>query len=170
MIIRRAIESDLPAILAIYNHEIETSTAIYLDEPQTLGQRAEWFAGRQAAGFPIFVLEDETGVAAFGTYGPFRHYPGYRFCVEHSLYVAESRRRRGYGAQMLATLIDAATKQGMHTMVAAIDTENEHSLDLHRAAGFTPVGHLKEIACKFGRWLDLVLLQKNLDSRLCPPL
>ena len=169
MRIRPAIESDLPDILAIYNHEIATSTSVYIDEPHTLEQRKEWFASKQAAKLPILVMEDETGIAAFGSYGPFRPFPGYRLCVEQSLYVAETRRRRGYGKLVITALIETATAQGLHTMVAAIDTENEHSLELHRTLGFTPVGHLREVACKFGRWLDLVLMQKNLDARVCPP-
>jgi phosphinothricin acetyltransferase len=168
MRIRPAIEADLPAILAIYNHEIATGTAIYIDEPQNLAQRAEWFAAKRDAGLPVFTLEDEQGLAGFGTYGPFRSQPGFRYCVEHSLYVAENRRGRGYGRQLLATLIDAAAAQGMHTMVAAIDAQNERSIKLHTDFNFTRVALLPEVACKFNRWLDLVLLQKTLDDRSSP--
>ena len=165
MQIRPATNSDLPAILAIYNHEIATGTAIYIDEPQTLEHRAEWFAAKQTAGFPVFVLEDELGVAGFGTYGPFRHLPGYRFCVEHSLYVAENRRGRGYGRKLLATLIEAATAQSMHTMIAAIDAANHRSIKLHTNFNFIQVGRLPEVGYKFNRWLDVVLLQKTLNHR-----
>jgi L-amino acid N-acyltransferase YncA len=168
MSIRRAHESDLPAILSIYNHEILTGTAIYIDEPQTLEQRAHWLAVKQEAGLPVFVLEDADGVAGFGTYGPFRFFPGYRFCVEHSVYVAHTKRRLGYGKQLLATVIEAVSAQGMHTMIAAIDAENEGSIKLHSEFGFTRVGHLPQVACKFNRWLDLVLLQKTLDGRGTP--
>ena len=165
MRIRAATETDLLAILAIYNHEIATSTAIYIDEPQTLAQRAEWFNAKQVARLPVLVIEDESGVAGFASYGPFRHYPGYRFCVEHSLYVAENRRGHGYGRQLLTALVEIATANGLHTMIAAIDAANARSIKLHLDFGFQQVAHMPEVGHKFNRWLDLVLLQKTLDTR-----
>ena len=164
MIIRPATSADLPAILAIYNHEIATSTAIYIDEPQTLAQREAWFAAKSAAALPVLVLENESGVAGFGTYGPFRTLPGYRYCVEHSLYVAENKRGLGYGKQLLTALIETATAQGLHTMIGVVDAQNEASIRLHRAFGFEQAGHLKQAGFKFNRWLDVVFLQKMLRS------
>jgi L-amino acid N-acyltransferase YncA len=163
---RPALESDLPAILAIYNREILTGTAIYIDEPQTLSQRTEWFAAKQQAGMPVIVLEDADGVAGFGAYGIFRNFPGYRFCVEHSIYVAEQKRRLGYGRILLTTLIDAASAQGKHTMIAVIDGQNQGSIRLHQAFGFTQAGYLKEAGTKFGRWLDVVFMQKILAPQI----
>lgn len=162
---RPAIESDLPAIAAIYNHEILTSTSVYTDEPQTLEQRREWFTAKKDAGMPVFVLEDGDGVAGFGTYGRFRNFTGYRFCVEHSIYIAEAKRRLGYGKLLLATLIEAASDQGMHTMIAGVDGRNEGSIRLHLAFGFSQVGYLQEVGHKFNQWLDLVFLQKILETR-----
>jgi len=162
---RQANESDLSAILAIYNHEILTSTAVYTDEPQTLEQRREWFAAKKEAGMPVFVLEDGDEVAGFGTYDLFRNWPGYRFCVEHSLYVLKTKRRLGYGKLLLTTLVEAAIGQGMHTMIAGIDGQNEGSLRLHLASGFFQVGYLNEVGYKFNRWLDLVFLQKILETQ-----
>ena len=169
MQIRPASESDLPTILAIYNREIVTGTAIYLDEPQTLAYRRQWFTDKTADGLPVFVVEDSDGVAGFGTYGMFRNYCGYRFCVEHSVYVAENKRRLGYGKRLLATLIDVASAQGMHTMIAAIDAQNEQSIQLHLGFGFTQAGRFTEVGRKFDRWLDVVFLQKILDARRTPP-
>ncbi len=168
MRIRPATESDLPSILAIYNHEIETSTVAYTDQLQTLDYRRTWFAEKTAAGLPVLVLEDEDGVAGFGTFGPFRHFSGYRLCAEHSVYIAAPKRRRGYGRQLLAAVIEAATAHGLHTLVAAIDSENGASIELHRAFGFIHVGRLPEVAFKFNRWLTLVLMQKTLDNRCSP--
>jgi L-amino acid N-acyltransferase YncA len=165
MQIRHAQESDLPTILAIYNHEILTGTVIYIDEPQTLEHRREWLTQKQQAGLPVLVLEDEQGVAGFGTYGIFRNFPGYRFTVEHSVYVAEHKRGAGYGRKLLATVIEAATMRGMHTMIGVIDGENERSIQFHLSFGFTRVGHLKEVGFKFDRWLNVVFLQKMLDTR-----
>jgi phosphinothricin acetyltransferase len=168
MRIRPATSSDLPATLAIYNREILTSTTIYIDEPQTLEQHHRWFASKHEAKMPVFVLEDDDGVAGFATYGQFRNLPGYRFCIEHSIYVAESKRRLGHGKRLLACLIEAAGSQGMHTMIAAIDAGNETSIKLHTEAGFVQVALFKEIGCKFNHWLDVVFLQKMLDNRTLP--
>ena len=97
MTIRPACPSDLPRILAIYNHAVLTSTATYDLAPQSLEARQAWFAAKQQAGLPVFVAEKASEVAGFATYGPFRPWPGYRFTVEHSLYVAEEHRGRGIG-------------------------------------------------------------------------
>jgi phosphinothricin acetyltransferase len=168
MQIRQATEADLPTILAIYNHEIATSTVAYTDQLQTLDYRRAWLEEKTAAGLPVFVLEDEDGVAGFGTYGQFRHFCGYRLCAEHSVYVAANKRRLGYGRKLLAKVIEAATAHGMHTMIAAIDSENAASIELHAGFGFVHVGRMPEVAFKFDRWLTLVLMQKRLDDRTAP--
>ncbi len=84
--------------------------------------------------------------------------------MEHSVYVAEKKRRRGYGRLLISTLIEMAARQGMHSMIAGVDAQNEVSLRLHSALGFVQVAHLKEVGYKFERWLDLVLLQKFLRA------
>ncbi len=161
---RAAVASDLPGILGIYNDAIRTSTAVYDDQPHTLEMRTEWFRGKAASGLPVLVVDEGEGVAGFGTYGLFRNFTGYRFCVEHSVYVAEKKRRRGYGRLLISTLIETAASQGMHSMIAGVDAQNEVSIRLHTALGFVQVAHLKEVGYKFERWLDLVLLQKFLPA------
>jgi L-amino acid N-acyltransferase len=161
---RAATESDLPGILEIYNDAIRTGTAVYDDQPHTLEMRREWLRGKTESGMPVLVIDDGGEVAGFGTYGLFRNFTGYRFCVEHSVYVSEKRRARGYGRFLISTLMEMAARQGMHSMIAGVDAQNEVSIRLHLALGFVQVAHIKEVGYKFDRWLDLVLMQKFLPA------
>lgn len=164
MAIRDATEQDLPAILDIFNHEIITSTAVYLDHPTTLAERASWWAGRVAAGHPVLVSEDDSGVVGFASFGEFRARPGYRFTVEHSVYVRADRRGRGLGAALVHQLVQIATAQGKHAMLGGVDAENVASMRFHEQLGFTRVAHFREVGFKFARWLDLVFVEKLLKE------
>jgi phosphinothricin acetyltransferase len=157
--IRPATPADLPAILDIINHSILTSTANYRYEPETLHDRETWFWDHQETGMPVIVATGEGRTIGFGAYGKFRDKVGYRFTVEHSVYIAEEFRGMGVGRQLLAELIRLAKSHGMHTMIAGIDTENQDSIEFHRKFGFVEVAHFKEIGFKFGRWLDVVFMQ-----------
>jgi L-amino acid N-acyltransferase YncA len=162
-----AVEDDLPAILAIFNEVVATSTAIYRDDPFTLDDRTRWLADRRAAGFPVLVARegaDDGRVIAFGSYGPFRPTPGYRTTVEHTIMVDPTHRGCGLGTALVEALVAHATAAGFHTMVASIDAENAGSIRLHERLGFSEVGRMPEVAWKFGRWLELVLLQRRLGG------
>jgi L-amino acid N-acyltransferase YncA len=160
--IRAASETDLPAILAIYNDAVENTTAIWNETPVDLVNRLNWFDARRAAGFPVLVVEEEGRVAGYGSFGDFRPFEGYRVTVEHSLYVAADERRKGLGAALLAALIEEARKLGKRAMIGGIDGTNMASIALHAKFGFAEVGRLPGVGTKFGRPLDLVLMQKNL--------
>jgi phosphinothricin acetyltransferase len=162
--IRDASEDDLPAILDIYNDVLTTSTAIYRDEPATLDERAAWFASRRKDGHPVLVAVEGGDVVGLATYGGFRAWPGYRFTVEHSVYVRADRRGHGVGRAVMDPLIDRARKAGLHVMIAGVDADNEGSIRFHERLGFTKAAHLREVGFKFGRWLDLVLMQRILDG------
>lgn len=167
--LRDAIPGDVPAILAIYNAVIETSTAIYISEPVTLQNRLDWFTDRTAAGFPVLVAEAQGVVAGFATYGEWRgSWPGYLYTVEHSVHVDSAVRGQGVGRHLMLALIDRATAQGKHVMLGAVDAANAPSLAFHRSLGFEPVSHFKEVGRKFDRWLDLVFVQKILDAPGAP--
>lgn len=153
--IRDACEPDLTPILAIYNHAIEHTTAVFSYEPHTLEMRREWFESKQAGGHPVLVPECDGLVAGFATYGAFRQWPAYSHTVEHSVYTAPEFRRRGIARSLMLELIARARAAGLHAMVGGVVAENEESVRLHESLGFREVAHFREVGYKFGRWLDL---------------
>jgi phosphinothricin acetyltransferase len=161
---RAATPDDLPAITAIYNQVIAGSTAVYSDDPVTVEDRAAWLASRLAQGYPVLVAELDGAVGGFSTFGDFRAWPGYRFTVEHSVHVREDLRGRGLGAPLVQALFPLATGLGKHMMVAGVDADNAGSIRFHERLGFERVGCFREVGFKFGRWLDLVFLQRRLGE------
>lgn len=159
VIIRRATETDLPAILEIVNHSILFSTAIYDYEARTLQQQQSWFVEKNAADYPVIVAEINGQIAGFGTYGSFRIKVAYQYTIEHSVYVSEAFKGRGIGKLLLSELIQLAKLQGFHVMIGCIDAENGGSIGFHEKFGFKITGTLREVGFKFGHWLDLVLMQ-----------
>lgn len=160
--IRQATPEDLPAILDIYNEAIRTSTAVYRYAEQTLEEKRAWYEQARASGFPVIVFAEDGIVAGFGTFGRFRAYEGYRYTVEHSVYVHPLYQGRRIGAALLGALIDTAGEQGYAVMIAAIDAANAPSRRLHETFGFLHAGTLHGVGWKFGRWLDVALYEKRL--------
>jgi phosphinothricin acetyltransferase len=164
-VIRAATVDDLPALLAIFNDVIATSTAVYYVHPVTLDERRAWYDARVRAGFPVLVAEDADGVAGFASFGEFRGaWPGYRYSVEHSVHVGAASRGRGIGPALVGALLPLAAQMGKHVMIGGIDAGNEASLRMHARLGFERVAHFREVGHKFGRWLDLVFMQRFLDA------
>ena len=157
--LRHAEEKDLPAMLEIYNEIIVNTTAVWHDEPHTLEMRKTWFAQRKEQGFPVFVAVEEGKLLGFSTIGPFRPWPGYRYTVENSVYVAADSRGKGVANVLMPPLITAAKELKLHAIVAGIEASNESSIKLHNKFGFTEVAHFKEVGFKFGRWMDLKFLE-----------
>ena len=163
MLIRDATEADLPAILAIYNEVIRTSAAVYTEQEADLPDRQAWFRARAAQGSPVVVAADAGGpVLGFASFGDFRAWPGFGRTVEHSVHVDAGARGRGIGPALVQALLPRAAALGKHVMIAGIDADNAGSLHMHERLGFERTGHLREVGRKFGRWLDLVLMQRAL--------
>jgi L-amino acid N-acyltransferase YncA len=159
MTIEDATDGDLPRIVEIYNDAIANSTAVFSDEPVTVERQREWMHARRAAGNPVIVARRDGAVVGFASYGEFRTSPGYRLTVEHSVYVLAAQRRQGIGGRLLGELLERARRAGKHAALAGIDAENHASLRMHEELGFREVGRLPEVARKFERWLDLVLME-----------
>ncbi|QCE34429.1 N-acetyltransferase [Acetobacteraceae bacterium] len=160
--IRQAEERDIPAIVAIYNQAVLNTNAVYTETPVTVENRTKWLAERQAAGFPVFVIALGEKVSGFGSFGPFRAWPGYKYSAEHCLYINQHSHGKGLGSQLLHRLLCSAKEKGVHTLIAGIDAENQASLHLHKKFGFHSAGILKEAGFKKGQWLDLHFMQKIL--------
>jgi phosphinothricin acetyltransferase len=160
--IRDARDTDLLEVLRIYNDVIATSTAVYRDDPATLDDRRMWWEQRVSQGYPVLVAEDAGAVVGFASFGDFRAWPGYRFTVEHTVHVRADRRGSGVGTALMHPLLERARLLSKHVVIAGVDADNRGSLAFHERLGFTRVAHFHEVGFKFGRWLDLVFLQRLL--------
>lgn len=160
--VRPAAYSDLPAILDIYNEAVLNTTASYDSQPDTLESRAAWLESHVQSQLPVFVAELDDSIVGWSALSTFRRAHGYRCTAENSIYVAPDRRGQGVGKLLLFPLIESAQQAGLHSIMAGIDAANIASIRLHAAFGFEQVGYLKEVAFKFDRWLDLILMQRLL--------
>lgn len=165
IVIRQATEADLPALLEIYNHIIVNTTAVWHDEPHTIDMRKEWLQQRTKDGFPVFVAMEDNQMLGFSSIGPFRAWPGYRFTVENSIYIAEHSRRKGIANLLMPPLINVSIKLNLHAIVAGIEASNTASIALHKKFGFEQVAHFKEVGFKFDRWLDLIFMELILTKK-----
>jgi L-amino acid N-acyltransferase YncA len=164
-VIRDATSVDAAAIAVIYNALVGSTTVAWTESTESVDDRAAWLVTQGDRGRPVLVAEVDGDVIGFASYGDFRDsakWPGYRFTVEHTVHVAESQWGSGVGRSLMIELIRRATEDGFHVMIGAIDGENAGSVRFHRRLGFEVVGRLPGIGYKFGRWLDLVLMQRTL--------
>ena len=162
--IRRATPADAPAIAAIYNHEVEHETSTFDLVPRSAQDQLEWQNAREGA-FGVFVAELGGEVVGFGALSPYKERAAYRTTVEDSVYVRRDMGRRGIGRVMLAHLLDTAADGGFHAVMARITTLSVGSIGLHEALGFREVGVEREVGRKFGKWLDVCLMQVLLHER-----
>lgn len=161
MILRRARAADATAICAISNPIIRDTLITFTTEQKT----PEGVAAEIAARGPAYLVgEIEGQVLGFASYGAFRAGPGYARSAEHSVQLAPQARGRGMGRALMARLADVAAENGVHVLVAGISGANPDGIAFHAALGFAKVGRLPEVGYKAGRWLDLVLMQKILQT------
>ncbi|MCL6690883.1 N-acetyltransferase family protein [Pseudomonas sp. R3.Fl] len=168
MLIRDASPTDLGALRDIYNDAVLNTTAIWNEVAIDLDNRRAWLELRAQQGFPVLVAEDAGEVVGYASYGPWRAFDGFRETVEHSVYVRADQRGKGVGPQLMQALVDRARAQGLHVMVAAIESGNAASIRLHERLGFATTGQMPQVGQKFGRWLDLTFMQLILDARDTP--
>lgn len=164
MLVRDAQDSDLPQIVALVNALLPTTTIEWTDTPYSLEDRRAWLAEHRHAGEPVLVAEVDGAVAGFASYSDFRDsekWPGYRFVVEHTVHVREQYWHLGIGRALVSGLLHRAAAAGKRVMVAAVDGENIGSILFHEHCGFVEVARMPGIGFKFGRWLTLVLLQRQ---------
>jgi L-amino acid N-acyltransferase YncA len=167
MVVRSALATDTEAITSLLNALLATTTIEWTEALHTPETILHWMDAHET----ILVAEERgeiVGVAAYGWFRDAVMRPGYRLTVEHTIHVREDRWGSGVGRQLMGALIDQARLSGMHVMVAAIDGANEASIRFHLGLGFVEVGRMPDVGTKFGRWLELVLLQLRLDQRSSP--
>ncbi len=164
--IRLAERRDAAGIRAIYNHYVSESTALFDMVPRTLDEQVQWI-DEHSGGHPavVAVVEGEDGaehVVGFGSLSPFRPRPAYATTVENSVYLLAEYQGRGIGRKVLEELLRLAESHGFHSVIARIVGSNEASIALHAGCGFEFVGTEREVGRKFGRWLDVVEMQRLL--------
>lgn len=160
MLIRTAAPADLPAVSAIYDHEVHTGVSTFDTEPRPL---AVWTKRVAEAGSGDHLLVAERGgeVLGYASAQPYRPKHGYRFTRETAIYVSPAAQGQGVGRALYADLLARLDSEGVHLAVAAIALPNPASQSVHRASGFEPVGVMREVGHKFDRWLDTEWWQRR---------
>ena len=161
--VRLAQLDDADAVRAIYNREVTGSTVTFDLVPRSLDDQRSWLAAHAGA-HPAVVAEADGRVVGFGSLSPYRDRPAYATTVEDSVYVDAEWRGQGVGTALLAELVRLAGLHGFHSVMARIVGGHETSIALHRACGFELVGIEREVGRKFGRWLDVALMQRLLQA------
>jgi len=176
--IRLATVDDAAAIQAIYNHEVEHTTATFDLVPRTLDDQRSWLAARSGAFSAVVAIgptsptstTSTTGavdeVLGFASLSPYKERAAYRTSVEDSVYVRRDAHGRGVGKMLLNHILDVASASGFHAVMARIEASGVPSRGLHVACGFELVGIEREIGRKFGRWLDVAVMQCVLHERV----
>ncbi|MDE2422161.1 MAG: N-acetyltransferase [Gammaproteobacteria bacterium] len=156
-------------ILDILNEAIIHSTALYDYHLRPMDTMKSWFETKSKNDFPVIGAIDASGnLLGFASWGTFRAFPAYKYTVEHSVYIQKESRGRGLSKILMNELIKRARESQLHVLVGCIDASNEASISLHEKLGFHHVGTFDQIGFKFGRWLDVVFYQLNLDTPLNP--
>ncbi len=169
MKIRLAAERDISAITEIYNDAVLNTTAVWNEKTVDEDNRRAWLSAHEEKDYPVLVAVDEQDeVLGYATFDDWRNWEGYRFTVEHSVYIHASVRGQGVGTYLMKELIERARAANKHVLVAGISADNIVSIKLHERLGFENVGTLNQVGVKFGNWLDLTFLQLRLNDEAAP--
>ncbi|UCB53574.1 MAG: N-acetyltransferase [Candidatus Zixiibacteriota bacterium] len=161
--IRPATLTDLPAITDIYNESILKTVATFDTEPKTPEEQMIWFA-EHGPKYPILVAEGNGIVVGWASLSKWSDRCAYSDTAEISLYVRENHQGKGIGRKLLVAIVEEGQKAGLHTIIARIAEASEASIYLHKSVGFEHVGTMKEVGRKFGKLLDVYLMQKVYDD------
>ena len=163
--IRPATDADLPAITAIYEHAVLHGTATFELVPPDLAEMRRRFDALITGGFPYLAASLDGRVVGYAYAGAYRPRPAYRFTVENSIYLDPSIHRQGIGLKLLKRLIADSTARGYRQMIAVIgDSANAGSIGVHTKCEFQMIGTHANVGLKFGRWLDIVMMQLALGE------
>jgi phosphinothricin acetyltransferase len=164
-LIRPSTDADLSAIAAIYAHHVLHGTGTFETTPPTEAEMAARRADVLGKGLPWLVVEQDDQVLGYAYCQWFKPRPAYRFSAEDSIYLHPEAAGRGLGRKLLTALSEHAEAVGIRKLIAVIgDSGNAGSIGVHRALGFTQVGTIASCGWKFGRWLDIVLMEKTIGA------
>jgi L-amino acid N-acyltransferase YncA len=163
--IRPSTDHDVPAITAIYGHHVQHGTGTFETTPPSESDMAARRADVLSKALPYLVAEEAGRVVGFAYCQWFKPRPAYRFSAEDSIYLHPDAAGQGLGKHLLTALIGQAEAAGIRKLIAVIgDSNNAGSVGVHKALGFEQVGVIKSCGWKFGRWLDIVLMEKPLGE------
>lgn len=161
MELRVATESDAEAIRTIYNTEVLSSTVTFDLVARTPEQHALWMEQHSGV-YPVIVADEGGEVLGFASLSPYRPRPAYSTTAEDSVYVRSDHRGKGLGKALVAGIVELGAEHGFHSVIARIVGDHAASIAVHRSVGFELVGIEREVGRKFGKWLDVALMQKML--------
>ncbi len=157
--IRKAEEKDIPSIKEIYNKEVRGGIATFDTQEKSLEDMKKWFSSHDTKN-PIIVAELNSKIIGWASLSKYDSKKAYSNTAEASLYISEDHQGKGIGKKIMKHLLDEGKKRGLHTVIARITDGNEVSVTLHKKFGFEYVGIYKEVGKKFGKFLDVHLMQK----------
>ena len=164
--VRPSTEDDLGVITRIYSHHVLHSAATFELDPPAQDEMAKRRSAILALGMPYLVAEHQQAVVGYAYASPYRPRPAYRFTVEDSIYIDPGHVGRGCGRALLASLIEHCEQGPSRQMIAVIgDSANTASIRLHQHFRFRSVGTLSAVGFKFDRWIDTVLMQRELRPK-----
>jgi phosphinothricin acetyltransferase len=170
MRIRCALAADAPALAAIYGHHVLHGSGTFEEVAPSPEEMVARLAAVTARGLPYLVAEIDDAVVGLAYASPFRTRAAYRYTVEDSVYIAPDRQRSGIGKALLSAVIAACEQLGLRQMVALIgDAANAGSIGVHRSCGFSPAGVFPAVGYKAGCWVDVVMMQRPLNSGAAAP-
>ena len=160
--VRTALDADSEALRSIYNPEVLESTVTFDLVPRSLEDQREWLRARSGAHAVLVAVDGDSDVVGFGSLSAYKERAAYSTTVEDSVYVRRDRQGEGVGRLLLGELLAVATAHGFHAVMARIVGGHDASIRLHAGLGFEIVGTEREVGRKFGRWLDVVVMQRLL--------
>ncbi len=157
--VRRATLDDLPAITEIYNDAVLNTTATFDTQPKSLDEQKAWF-NEHGMKYPLMVAEVDGAVTGWASLSRWSGRCAYANTAEISVYVSRTRRGKGIGRQLIREIVAEGQRVGLHTLIARIAGGNEVSIHLHESVGFTHTGIMREVGEKFGKLIDVYMMQK----------
>ncbi len=156
--IRDALPADVPAIVDIYNESVTSSTATFDTVPKTVQDYTAWLSAHDTR-HPVIVAEEHGAVVGWASLSAYSDRPAYAGTAEVSLYIRRECWNRGIGTGLFSAIIDRGRRANLHTIISRIAKGNDVSVSLHLSRGFTTVGVMREVGRKFGRLLDVIIMQ-----------
>lgn len=169
MIIRPCERSDLQSVGDLWNQAIRETLITFNSVEKTAEDMADLLTEKRRLGQGFFVAENAGVVVGFAVYGQFRNGIGYAPTMEHSIFLSPGARGKGAGRALMTMMEDFAATSGVHSMWAGVSSANPAGRDFHAALGYAEIATLREVGYKWGRWLDLILMQKILQDPATQP-